>query len=158
MALDVAPELLKTNQDRSARAASRASGPPLASMNKELQIRFTAVVLALLTVTAATFAVLNFSKERQLQIPVDGVWWVEQAGHLVAQRVDSDGPGERAGIKQQDRLRGVDGRSVSTVAGLERQFYRVGVWSQAKYQLTRGSIPLETQVVLVLAEKYLYLV
>ena len=126
-------------------------------MNKELQIRFTAVVLALLTVTAATFAILNFSKERALQVPVDGVWWVEQGGHLVARRVDAEGSGERAGIKQGDRLRGIDGRDISSVAGLERQLYRIGVWSQAKYQLTRGSIPLDTQVVIVPADKSLFI-
>src|SRR5690348_17382809 len=152
MAVTVAPELLKTHKDPSMRPARPAAGPPRSPMNKELQIRFTAVVLALLTVAAATFAFLNFSKERQLQVPVDGVWWVEQGGHLVAERVDADGPGTRAGIKQGDQLRGVDGRKISSVAGLEHQFYRVGVWSQAKYQLNRGSIPLETSVVLVPAD------
>src|SRR5690349_18298877 len=157
MAVTVAPELLKTYKDRSMRPARAAAGPPRSPMNKELQIRFTAVVLALLTVAAATFAILNFSKERQLQVPVDGVWWVEQGGQLVAKGVDAEGPGARAGIKQGDLRRGIDGRSISTLAGVERQFYRVGVWSQAKYQLNRGSIPLETSVVLVPADKSLFI-
>src|SRR5512146_3312844 len=121
MGVTVARELLERVQDRSVLAPRRASGPPRTPMNKELQIRFTAVVLALLTVAAATFAVLNFSKERQLQIPVDGVWWVEQGGQLVAKRVDAEGPGARAGVKQGDRLRGVDGLTVTSVAGLEHQ-------------------------------------
>src|SRR5689334_19832691 len=107
MAVSVAPELLKTHKDRSMRPARPAAGPPRSPMNKELQSRFTAVVVSLLAVAAATFAILKMSMERQLQVPVDGVWWVEQGGQLVAKRVDADGPGARAGIKQGDLLRGI---------------------------------------------------
>ena len=69
MALNVAPELLRSLSDRDERQSlSAARLPPLEYMNKESQIRFTAIVLALFTVAAATFAILNFSKERQFLV------------------------------------------------------------------------------------------
>src|SRR5260370_27280312 len=73
-------------------------------MRKDSLIRFSAVVLALMTATAVVFAVINFQKESQFSTPYDGVWWVEQNGGLVAKGVDAGGPGERAGIKAGDRL------------------------------------------------------
>ena len=64
-------------------------------MDRELQNRFTVVVLALLTVAALYFAGMNFQKEREIQIPYDGVWWVEHNGALIADQVQPDGPGIR---------------------------------------------------------------
>src|SRR2546422_5648038 len=50
---------------------------PLRPMNKEFQVRFTAVMLALVTASAMVLAWINFQKEREFQVPSDGVWWVE---------------------------------------------------------------------------------
>ena len=95
-------------------------------MNREFQSRFSAVFLAPLTVAAASLAWINFQKERQFEVPYDGVWWIESGGSLQAQRVDTEGPGERAGIKQGDELKAVDDHLVKNTAGLERQLYRAG--------------------------------
>ena len=48
---------------------------PLRSMNREFQVRFTAGLLILLTTAAVVLAWINFQKERNFQIPWDGVWW-----------------------------------------------------------------------------------
>ena len=98
---------------------------PPAAMAKDLQTRFFAVFLALLSVAAIVFAWINFQKEREFVAPSDGVWWVEEAGHLRAERVDIDGPGQKAGIKKGDHLVAVDGHNVVNVGSLERQLYRV---------------------------------
>ena len=42
-------------------------------MNKSLRIRLGAVVLALLTVAAIVFAVLNFQQRSRFIVPDDGV-------------------------------------------------------------------------------------
>ena len=68
-------------------------------MNREFQARFTALLLFLLTVAAATLGWINFQKEHEFQVPTDGVWWMERSGQLLADRVDPDGPGAKAGIK-----------------------------------------------------------
>ena len=129
---------------------------PPAPMARDLQTRLFAVILALLSVAAIVFAWINFQKEREFFTPYDGVWWVEDGGHLRAERVDFDGPGQKAGIKHGDRLLTVDGRDVSNVGGLERQLYQAGVWSKATYSLVRQGVPLEVPLILAPADRSLY--
>ena len=125
-------------------------------MARDLQTRFFAVFLALLSVAAIVFAWINFQKEREFSAPYDGVWWVEDGGHLRAARVDIDGPGQKAGIKLGDRLMAVDGRNVTNVGSLERQLYRAGVWSKADYSLVRQGVNLEAPLILAPADRSLY--
>jgi two-component system, NtrC family, sensor kinase len=125
-------------------------------MHRVLQSRFFAFVLVLSSAAAITFAYINFDKDRGYVAPYDGVWWVESSGHLRAQRVDVDGPGQKAGIKKGDQLTAVNGSSVSNVGGLERHLYHVGVWSKATYSLIRQGVPVEAPVILAPADRSLY--
>jgi two-component system NtrC family sensor kinase len=127
---------------------AKASDPEPTFMNRESQVRFVAVLLFVLTVAAVIFAGLNFKKERDYAVPDDGVWWTERGGHLVADRVDPNGPGARAGIKSGDQLISINGQEITNTPGKERQFYRTGIWSKAAYSLTRQSIPLDLSVIL----------
>src|ERR1022692_794300 len=126
---------------------ARRTGQPPAPMARDLQTRFFAVILALLSVAAVVFAWINFQKEIEFSAPSDGVWWVEDGGRLRAARVDIDGPGEKAGIKLGDRLVAVDGRDVTNVGSLERQLYRAGIWSKANYSLVRQGVNLEAPLI-----------
>jgi PAS domain S-box-containing protein len=125
-------------------------------MDRTLQTRFFAIFLALVSVSAIVFAWINFQKDREYSSPYDGIWWVEDAGHLRAQRVEADGPGEKAGVKPGDRLVSVDGRSVSRVGSLEQQLYRVGVWTKATYSLVRQGVSVDVPVILVPTDRSLY--
>src|SRR5580698_5736650 len=124
-------------------------------MNRESQVRFIAVLLFVLTVAAVVFAGFNFKKERKYAVPDDGVWWREQSGHLIADRVDANGPGSRAGIKPGDQLVSVNGEDISNTPGLVRQLYRTGVWSKATYSLSRDSVTLDSSVILAPADRSL---
>src|SRR5262249_13371947 len=62
---------------------------------------------------------------------------------VVAEQVDPNGPGARAGIAAGDRLVAVEGRQVSRVDQVTRQMYQRGAWFKINYSLVRGSIPLE---------------
>ena len=97
------------------------SGSPLKPMNRESQVRFVAVLLFLLTVAAVVFAGFNFDSEWRVAVPDDGVWWVEQGGHLTANRVDPNGSGAKSGIKPGDQLVAVNGQEIQSMSGLERQ-------------------------------------
>ena len=133
----------------------RINQPP-APMARDLQTRFFAVILALVSVAAVVFAWINFQKENEFSAPSDGVWWVEDGGHLRAARVDIDSPGQKAGIKLDDRLVAVDGRGVTNVGSLERQLYHAGTWSKANYSLVRQGVNLEAPLILAPADRSLY--
>ena len=133
-----------------------ASGPVPKPMNRESQARFVAVVLFLLTVAAVVFAGFNFQKERDSAVPDDGVWWVEHDGRLVADRVDPNGPGAKAGIKANDQLISVNGQEIKSTPRLVRQLYNTGVWSKATYSLIRQSVTVDSNVILVPADRSLY--
>jgi PAS domain S-box-containing protein len=130
---------------------------PRSSMPKDLQNRFVAVLLALVSVAAVVFAWINFQKSSEFPTPTDGVWWVEDGSHLRAQRVDPEGAGEKAGVKRGDLLVAVDGREISNVGSLERQQYRVGIWSKSTYSLVRQGVTVETPLILVPADRSLFI-
>jgi two-component system NtrC family sensor kinase len=134
---------------------SGSAGPQPKPMNRESQARFVAVLLFLLTVAAVIFATFNFQKERDSAVPDDGVWWVEHNGRLVADRVDPNGPGAKAGIKADDQLISVNGQEIKGTPGLERQLYQTGVWAKATYSLIRESVALDSSVILVPADRSL---
>ena len=104
---------------------------------------------------AVVFAGFNFNAEWKFLVPDDGVWWVENGGRLMADRVDPSGPGAKSGIKPGDQLVSINGQDVQNMSGLERQLYRNGVWSKASYSLLRQSVPLDSSVILVPAERSL---
>ena len=122
-------------------------------MDRDFQIRFTAVFLVLLTVAAMTLAGISFRKGSQYATPYDGVLWMERGQDLVADRVDADSPGIRAGIKVGDRVVAVDGIPVSRTGEVTRQLYHDGIWAKATYSLLRGAFPLDASVILVPAQR-----
>ena len=154
MATDlVAPDLHKGDGEFSAPQGPSRRKAPQGPMTKDLQIRFAAILLAVMTVTAVVFAYINYDKERQWESPYDGVWWVERDGHVRAERVDADGPGEKAGIKVGDQLAAINGSEIKRTANAVRQMYRSGVWSKTTYSLVRGGVPVEVSLILAPADR-----
>jgi two-component system, NtrC family, sensor kinase len=148
----VAPKLL--SEEGGSPASNRGLySPPSLSMNKEFQATFAAVLLFLLTAAVTVLAFINFQKEREFQVPSDGIWWIEHNGQLFADRVETDGPGAKAGIKPGDQLTAVNKVEVKSTPALERQVYRSGVWSKATYSLARNSFPIDTELVLIPADR-----
>jgi len=119
------------------------------------QIRFSTVLLALLTVTVAIFAWINFRAERQFAVPYDGVWWVENGDRLRAERLDPQGPGENAGIRAGDELLEINGQNVRATTVLVRQLYRTGVWNRANYTLLRHGVRVEVPLILAPVDRSL---
>jgi PAS domain S-box-containing protein len=124
-------------------------------MNRESQARFIAVLLFVVTVAAVVFAGLNFQKERESAAPDDGVVWVERGGHLVADQLEPDGSGAKSGIKANDELIAVNGQEIKNTSDLERQMYRTGVYSKARYTIARQGVTLDPSVILVPADRSL---
>ncbi len=125
-------------------------------MNRDFQVRFTAILLTLLTFAAIVLAAINLRKEQEFQVPYDGTWWVEQNNGLTAERVEPNGPAARAGIRVGDQLTAVDSHDVNSTAKLTRELYRVGAWSKTTYSVMRQNVPVDMQVILVPAERSQY--
>jgi PAS domain S-box-containing protein len=151
----VATDLLDKQWTTSAPEHPPARDAARSPMTKETQIRFAAVVFGLLTVTAVVFAWINFQKEYEFSTPMDGVWWVEQQGQLVARRVTPLGPGDRGGIKVGDVLVAVGGNAVHNTTDVARQMYRSGVWTKLSYTLGRDNVSLDVPVILQPVDKSL---
>src|SRR5579859_590884 len=134
---------------------TKSSGVVPKPMNRESQARSVAVLLFLMTVAAVVFAGFNFQAERKVTSPDDGVQWTERAGRLFADEIQANGPGAKSGIKLGDELVGVNGQDVKNTASLERQLYRTGVWSKATYSLVRQGVTLDSNVILVPADRSL---
>jgi len=45
-------------------------------MNKDFQVRLSAILLTILTAAAMVLAWINFQKEQDFQVPYDGAWLV----------------------------------------------------------------------------------
>src|SRR5262249_60522222 len=129
------------------------SGITARVMTKETQVRTSAVLLALSTVAVVVFAWINMQKQSELAQPYDGVWWLERSGALVADRVQSERPGQRGGIKPGDLLVSINSHSVKTTAELNRNLYRAGVWSKATYTLSRNGVQLEVPIIIGPADR-----
>ena len=86
-------------------------GRKVPSMNKSLRMRLGAVVLALLTLAAVIFSVLNFQQRSRFIQPDDGVTWVDvsQPAGVTALHVVPGSPADRAGIRQGDSVESVRG-------------------------------------------------
>ena len=117
-------------------------------MERSLQIRVVAIALALLTATAVLFAVINFQQEQHIQLPTDGIWWVEAHGALKAQRVPPDSAGQRAGIKAGDLLMSANQHPTTRVAALAREQFRAKVYGSVSYMISRQGIRFNVPVIL----------
>ena len=127
-------------------------------MKNAAQTRILAIVLALATVAACVLAAMNFEHENGLDVPTDGVWWVEANGGLRAERVPADSPGHRAGVRTGDILLSVNDQPTPRVASLGREMFHSGIWAHATYSILRpvpqsidlnGATRLDIQVILV---------
>ena len=108
-------------------------------MQNAFQTRVLAVALAVATVAACVFAILNLRQELTFEVPTDGVWWMEAAGGLRAERVPEASPAERAGVRKGDLLLGVNEHATPRVSILQRELFRSGIWAHASYTIQRNS-------------------
>jgi S1-C subfamily serine protease len=118
-------------------------------MPRTIPFRIAAIVLAVLTLAAVVFAVLNYNQENRFQLPTDGVWWTEAPGGLTAQKVLSGGPGERAGIQPGDLLTAIDDHATPRIGAKQRQLFSAGIYSNATYSIVRSGVHLVFPVILV---------
>lgn len=117
-------------------------------MTRPVSIRLAVVLLAVLTLTAAVFAVQNFLQEDRYPKPVDGVTWLEAPGGLIAEHVLPNGPGQRAGVKEKDLLVEANNQPTTRLASLVRVMFRTGPYRTVTYSVIRSGVKLDIPLVL----------
>ncbi|MGA8011908.1 MAG: ATP-binding protein [Candidatus Acidiferrales bacterium] len=117
-------------------------------MNDGLRFRLGAVSLALLTLAAMVFAVLNFQQRSRFIVPDDGVTWMDSASGVMAWHVAPGTPGDRAGIKQGDYVESLHGTKIHRATDVTKLLWRAGPWTEVRYGVRRDGesfqVPLVT--------------
>jgi two-component system NtrC family sensor kinase len=118
-----------------------------APIQDSLKIRLGAAVLALATLAAIVFGIINFQQGFNFNVPDDGVSWLNTPQGIQAWHVAPNSPAANAGIRTGDRLLSIDGIQVHAALDVTRRLWRVGAWSQLHYRIERGGRQFEAQVV-----------
>jgi len=117
-------------------------------MKQSFRVSLGAVVLALATLAAVIFAILNFDQRARFESPDDGVAWRDTDHGIEAWKVTLGGPAWQAGIRQGDRLLEIAGQPVPGAVQVTKRVWRAGLWSQLRYKVERGGESFETPVVI----------
>ncbi len=122
-------------------------------MRQNLRVSLGAVVLALATLAAVIFALINFDQRSRFEVVYDGVAWLDTDHGIQASRVSPNSPATRAGIRPDDVLLTINSAPVTRAAEVARRLERAGLWTQVRYKLSRGGAEFETPLLTAPAEK-----
>ena len=122
-------------------------------MKDGLRMRLAAVALALFTLAAIIFGILNFQQRGHFIVPDDGVSWLDTPAGVQAWHIVPDSPAAKAGIKPGDVLVAIDGSGIHRASQATRRLWRLGVWSEARYKILRSGETFETKLITAPAEK-----
>ena len=122
-------------------------------MRQNLRVSLGAVVLALATLAAVIFALINFDQRSRFEVVYDGVAWLDTDHGIQASRVSSNSPATRAGIRPGDLLLSINSAPVRRAAEVARRLDRAGLWTQVRYKLSRSGDEFETPLLTAPAEK-----
>ena len=120
---------------------------------ENLGLRLGAIFLALATVAAVSFGIINFQQRLLFDVPDDGVSWLDGSSGIQAFAVAQDSPAERAGIKAGDSLLAIDGLAVHRSLDVTKRLWAAGLLAQVQYGLERGGQPFQARVVVEPAPK-----
>src|SRR5437763_3758755 len=107
------------------------------AMKQNLRVSLGAVVLALATLAALIFALLNFDQRTRYAQAYDGVTWIDTEHGVQARHVSPNSPGSHAAIRVGDILRAFNEVPVSRAAEVARRLDRAGLWSKVIYKYSR---------------------
>jgi two-component system NtrC family sensor kinase len=101
------------------------------------QTRLVAILLAVFTLAAVGLAIANFTQESNVTPATDGARWTETTGGLRAFLVPPETAAYKAGVRTGDILTSINDIPTLSLASLEREIDRSGIYSNARYSLLR---------------------
>src|SRR6516162_4576737 len=122
-------------------------------MKQNLRVSLGAVVLALATLAAVIFALLNFDQRNRYDQPNDGITWIDTDHGVQARHVAPSSPASHTAIHPGDILLTFNGAPISRAAEVARWLDRAGLWTLVHYKLSRNGAEFETPLVTAPAEK-----
>ncbi len=122
-------------------------------MRQNLRVSLGAVILALTTLAAIIFAILNFDQRRRFETPDDGVAWLDSVSGIQAWRVATSSPAAQAGIREGDYLLALNDVRLTRASQVPNSLWRAGIWSLVHYKLRRNGQEFETPLVTAPAPK-----
>ena len=124
-----------------------------APVHDSLRIRLGAAVLALATLAAIVFGVINFQQRAIFLTPDDGVSWLDSSSGVLAWHISPNSPAAVAGIRTGDKVLAINDLPVHGAIDVTKRLWRVGLWSQAHYRIERGGREFEALLVTQPAER-----
>ena len=124
-----------------------------APINDSLRIRLGAAVLALATLTAIVFGIINFQQRAIFASPDDGVSWTDDPSGVVARHISRNSPAAFAGLRTGDAVLAINDVPVHSSIDVTKRLWRIGLWSLAHYQINRGGKQFEAQLVIQPADR-----
>ncbi len=106
-------------------------------MKSGSQTRLVAILLAVFTLAAMGLAIANFIQETGVTPATDGARWTEVTAGLRAYLVPPETAAYKAGVRTGDVLTSINDIPTTSLAALEREIDRSGIYSNARYSLER---------------------
>ncbi len=120
-------------------------------MLQELKFQLSTAILTVVTIAAAIAAGLSYQQNQKFRLPDDGVDWRDRAGRVVAVRVTPNGPADRAGIRENDVLKAIQGSPILSTEDVPKRLASGGAWSKALYLVRRAGVD-DVKATVIVAE------
>ena len=121
--------------------------------NDSLSVRLGAAVLALATLAAIVFGIINFQQRAIFSTPDDGVSWLDTSSGVLAWHISPNSPAANAGIRTGDNVLAINDVPIHSAIDVTKRLWHIGLWSQAHYRIERGGKQFEAQLVTQPAER-----
>jgi two-component system, NtrC family, sensor kinase len=122
-------------------------------MKQNLRVSLGAVVLALATLAAVIFALLNFDQRTRYDQAYDGVTWIDTDHGVQARQVAPNSPASYTAIRAGDMLLAFNGAPITRATEVVRRLDRAGLWTQVRYKLSRNGQEFEVPLLTGSADK-----
>jgi two-component system NtrC family sensor kinase len=121
--------------------------------NDSLSVRLGAAVLALATLAAIVFGIINFQQRAIFSTPDDGVSWLDTSSGVLAWHISPNSPAANAGIRTGDNVLAINDVPIHSAIDVTKRLWHIGLWSQAHYRIERGGKQFEAQLITQPAER-----